>query len=52
MEEYPDVDKNAALILNDSVVEASRLAAMELKNKEGKGGKASEGYGGDEDDQE
>ena len=42
MEEY-QVDGKAALILNESVVEAQRLAVMEMKNKEGSKGKYKEG---------
>jgi len=34
MDEYPGLDSKAALILTDSVTEAQRFAAMELKNKE------------------
>ena len=34
MDEYPGLDSKGALILTDSVVEAQRLANMEIKNKE------------------
>ena len=51
LEECPGMDSKAALMLSDSVVEAQRLAAMELKNREGKNGKDSKG-GDDEDDGE
>lgn len=46
------MDSKAALILTDSVVEATRLAVMEMKNKEGKGGKAIDGDKDDDDDGE
>jgi hypothetical protein len=48
MDEYPGLDSKAALILTDSVTEAQRLAAMELKNKEGSGKAA----GADDEDNE
>ena len=48
LEEYPGLDSKAALILTESVVEATRLAAIELKNKEGKSG--GEKGGEDADD--
>ena len=37
--------------MNESVIEAQRIAAMEMKQREGKGGK-SEGGDDDDDDQE
>ena len=49
MEEY-QVDGKAALILYESVVEAQRLAVMEMKNKEGSKGKFREGAEADEED--
>lgn len=47
LEEYKDLDMKAALVLTDSVVEASRIANMELRQRE-KGGKDSD----DEDNAE
>jgi ATP-dependent RNA helicase DDX47/RRP3 len=55
LEEYPGVDSKAALVLHDSVVEAQRLAALELKSREGaRGSRQAGGEDGDgaEDDQE
>ena len=52
LDEYPGMDKSAALVLNDSVVEASRLAAMDLKNKDqGKGGKGKDNEDGEDDEE-
>lgn len=50
LEEYPGLDSKAALMLTESVVEATRLAAIEMKSRDGKaiGGKE----GDDEDDGE
>jgi hypothetical protein len=50
LDEYPGLDTKAALILTDSVVEAQRLAVMEMKNREGKGGKHVDGKEGEDDD--
>jgi len=44
------LDSKAALILTDSVVEATRLAAMEMKNREGKKGSQVDGPDNDDDD--
>jgi ATP-dependent RNA helicase DDX47/RRP3 len=49
MDEYPGLDSKAALMLNESVVEAQRLATIEMKSREGKGGKAIDGEAGDEE---
>lgn len=34
LEEYPGLDSKAALVLSDSVIEAQRLAAIEMKTRE------------------
>jgi ATP-dependent RNA helicase DDX47/RRP3 len=47
MEEFPGLDPKAALILSDSVIEAQRLAAIELKGMDGKD--MGDKNGGDED---
>lgn len=51
LDEFPNSDSKAALVLSESVIEAQRLAVMEMKQREGKGGK-SEGGKDDDDDQE
>lgn len=38
--------------MTDSVVEATRLAALEMKSREGKGGKSVDGPDGEDDDAE
>lgn len=52
LDEYPGIDSKAALILTDSVVEATRLAALEMKSREGKKGKAVDGPDAEDDDDE
>ena len=52
MDEYPGLDSKAALILTDSVVEATRLAVLEMKSRESKGGKSVDGPDNDDDDDE
>eukprot|EP00347_Sterkiella_histriomuscorum_P007721 403347814 len=51
LDEYPGLDSKAALILTDSVVEATRLAVFEMKNREGKHGKSVDGPDGDDDEE-
>jgi hypothetical protein len=45
LDEYPGLDQKAALMLTESVVEATRLAAMEMKTRDGK---SAEGKPGDD----
>lgn len=52
LDEYPGIDSKAALILTDSVVEATRLAALEMKSREGKKGKSVDGPDAEDDDDE
>lgn len=47
LDEYPGLDQKAALMLTESVVEATRLAAMEMKTRDGK---SAEGKPGDDQD--
>lgn len=47
LDEYPGIDSKAALMLTESVVEATRLAAIEMKTRDGKSG---EGKPGDDED--
>ena len=47
LEEYPGLDNKAALMLTESVVEATRIAAMEMKQRDGK---SADGKPGDDDD--
>jgi hypothetical protein len=47
LEEYPGLDNKAALMLTESVVEATRIAAMEMKQRDGK---SPDGKPGDDDD--
>jgi ATP-dependent RNA helicase DDX47/RRP3 len=44
LEEYPGLDAKAALMLSESVIEAQRLAAIEMKTRDAKnpGGKDDE----------
>ena len=49
LDEYPGLDSKAALMLSESVIEAQRLAAIEMKQKDsGKKGAAAD----DQDDGE
>jgi len=48
LDEYPGLDSKAALMLTESVVEATRLAAIEMKQRDG--GKSADGKPGDDED--
>ncbi len=47
LDEYPGLDSKAALMLTESVVEATRLAAIEMKSRDGK---SADGKPGDDED--
>lgn len=47
LNEYPGLDSKAALMLTESVVEATRLAAIEMKQRDGK---SADGKPGDDED--
>ncbi len=48
LDEYPGLDSKAALMLTESVVEATRLAAIEMKTRDGN--KSADGKPGDDED--
>jgi hypothetical protein len=48
LEEYPGLDSKAALMLTESVVEATRLAAIEMKSRDGKSVGGKEGDDADD----
>ena len=54
LDEYPGLDSKAALILSESVIEAQRLASIEMKTQDGAKGKGGRTAvdGGEEDDGE
>ncbi len=54
MEEYPNFDSKAGLLLSESVTEAQRLANIELKHQEASSKKrhTNDGEDSGEDDQE
>ena len=49
LDEYPGLDSKAALMLTESVVEATRLAAIEMKQRDG-GKSGADGKPGDDED--
>ena len=47
LDEYKDVDTKSALILTDSVVEATRIATMEMRQAENKNAGGADGENDD-----